>query len=105
MCKGSCMNEVNQTVKARCHEMWNLIKAYTGGKIRFDGLVRGLENGINGMIDFAEAEWLDEVRSIWLQLEIIYALVLDEDRAVTTGEQRMIDKTLQKMAAMLSPYD
>lgn len=56
MCKGPCTNEVNQTVKARCHEMLKLIKAYTGGKIRFDGLVRGLENGINGMIDFAEAE-------------------------------------------------
>jgi hypothetical protein len=57
------------------------------------------------MIDFAEAEWLDEVLTIWFQLEIIYAHVLYEDRALTTGEQRMIDKTLQKMAAMLSPYD
>ena len=99
------MDESNQTVVARCHEMLNLIQAYMGGKTKFDSLVRGLENGINGMIGFAEAEWLNEVRSIWGQLEIIYALVLDDERAVTSVERGMIDDTLQEMAAMLSPYD
>lgn len=99
------MNESNQTVEARSREMVNLIQSYTDGKIKFDGLVRGLENGINGMIGFAEAEWLDEVRSIWGHLEIIYALVLDEDRSVTSMEHGLIDDTLQEMAAVLSPYD
>ena len=99
------MDESNQTVVARCHEMLNLIQAYTGGKTKFDSLARGLENGINGMIGFAEAEWLDEVRSIWGQLEVIYALVLDDERGVTSVERGMIDDTLQEMAAMLSPYD
>jgi len=99
------MNESNQTIEARCREMVNLIQAFTDGKIKFDGLVRGLENGINGMIGFAEAEWLNEVRSIWGQLEIIYALVLDEERSVTSAEHGLIDDTLLEMAAMLSPYD
>jgi hypothetical protein len=58
------------------------------------------------MIGFAEAEWLDEVRSIWGQLEIIYALSLDEDgRAVTSQEQGVIDDSVQELAAMLSPYE
>jgi hypothetical protein len=99
------MNESNQTVEARCREMVNLIQAFTDGEIKFDGLVRGLENGINGMIGFAEAEWLNEVRSIWGQLEFIYALVLDEDRSVTSVEHGLIDDTLQEIVAMLSPYD
>jgi hypothetical protein len=48
---------------------------------------------------------VNDVRSIWGQLEIIYALALDEERAVTSVEGGMIDDTLQEMAAMLSPYD
>ena len=67
------------------------------------GLVRGLENGINGMIGFAEPEWLNEVRSIWGQLEITYALVLDEDRSVTSVEHGLIDDTFRKWPRCFLP--
>ena len=48
ICEGLWMNESARTVEARCHDVLNLIQAYMDGKTKFEGLVRGLENGING---------------------------------------------------------
>lgn len=62
-----------------------------------------VESGIEALFDVAETTWVDELRSAWSGLEIVYALVLDEDRTtVTAAERGDVSETMTQLRSLLA---
>jgi len=66
-------------------------------------LVADVESGIDALFDVADSEWVEQLRSAWSGLEIVYALALDEGRSALTDEERGdVDETIAALRSLLA---
>jgi hypothetical protein len=47
---------------------------------------------------------VEEMHVIWSEMEVPYAISLDEGRALTTDERHSIDEAAEALRVMLSEY-
>jgi hypothetical protein len=68
-------------------------------------LVSDLESTIDALTDVADADWVEELRSMWWRLELINALAMDESRTNLSDEERgEIGAILDELRAALVAY-
>jgi hypothetical protein len=66
-------------------------------------LVADVESGIEALFDVADSAWVEQLRSAWSGLEIVYALALDEGRSTLTDEERGdVDETIAELRSLLA---
>ena len=81
----------------------NVLDAYARGDTGLARLVADVENGIDALFDVADSAWVEQLRSAWSGLEIVYALALDEDRSTLTDEERAdVDATIGELRSLLA---
>jgi hypothetical protein len=79
------------------------LKLYERGEIGLGRLVADVESGVDALLDLAENGWVEELRSAWSGLEIVYAVALDEGRAELTCEERDdVDETIAELRGVLA---
>ena len=61
---------------------------YEAGRSGLARLVRDVESAVDSLAEVADAAWVGELRELWGALEIVYALMLDEDRASLADDDR-----------------
>lgn len=65
-------------------------------------LVRDVESGVEALFDVADNHWVEELRSAWSGLEIVYAMALDEGRTTLDDDERGdIEKTIAELRSLL----
>jgi hypothetical protein len=79
------------------------LDAYEGGEVGLARLVADVERGVEALFDVADHDWVEELRSAWSGLEIVYALALDEGRSTLSDEERGdIDETIAELRSLLA---
>ncbi|MEA2354456.1 MAG: hypothetical protein QOD61_585 [Solirubrobacteraceae bacterium] len=79
------------------------LDAYERGDGGLARLVVDVESGIEALFDVAEREWVEQLRSAWSGLEIVYALALDDGRSALTEEERGdVDETIAELRSLLA---
>lgn len=79
------------------------LSSYKSNEIGLARLVADVESGVEALFGFAESGWVEELRSAWSGLEIVYAVALDEDRAELTDEERGdVDVTIAELYTVLA---
>ena len=79
------------------------LDAYQCGETTLARLVADVESGIEALFDVADSAWVEQLRSAWSGLEIVYALALDEDRSTFTDEERSdVDETIAELRSLLA---
>lgn len=82
------------------------LDGYLAGNIKLPALVDRLETLINALAGFADRAWVEEMHVIWGQMEIPYALTLNEGRSeLNADEQRGVDEAAEALRAMLIEYE
>ncbi|HEX4345397.1 MAG TPA: hypothetical protein VHZ31_07540 [Solirubrobacteraceae bacterium] len=77
--------------------------AYERGDGGLARLVADVESGVEALFDVADREWVEQLRSAWSGLEIVYALALDEGRSAVTEEERGdVDETIAELCSLLA---
>lgn len=81
------------------------LSAYEKGSINLPALVRDLETLVDSLDEFAEEEWVGELRSLWWQLEVVNAVALAEHRHALTEEERLaVRDAIEGLTAMTTHY-
>lgn len=80
------------------------LAAYSDGRVTLAQLVSDVESVIGSLAEVAEAEWVEEVRSLWWQLEFAHAMSLDEQRPLTEEEDSAVNAAVEALSAMLVAY-
>jgi|SRR5205809_6973792 len=97
------MNEsVNQV--HLCNQMREVLDRYGAGQVEVPELVDRLETLLNALASFADHAWVEEMHVIWGEMEVPFAISLDEGRELTTDERRSIDEAAEALRAMLVEY-
>ena len=79
------------------------LDSYERGDAGLARLVADVEGAIEALFDVADSAWVEQLRSAWSGLEIVYALALDEGRSTLTGEERGdVDETIAELRALLA---
>lgn len=63
------------------------LESYQGGLDQLESLVNDLKSIIRSIEEVADPSWTKQLMKQWGQLEILYALLLDEDRFSLTDEE------------------
>ena len=61
---------------------------YEAGRSDLAQLVRDVESVVDSLAEVADPGWVGELRELWGPLEIVYAVMLDEDRTSLTDDER-----------------
>jgi hypothetical protein len=79
------------------------LDAYERGDSSLARLVADVEIGIDALFDVADSTWVEQLRSTWGGLEIVYALALDDGRSALTDDERDdIGETIAALRALLA---
>jgi hypothetical protein len=79
------------------------LDAHERGDASLARLVADIESGIEALFDVADSAWVEQLRSAWSGLEIVYALALDEGRSALTDEERGdIAETIAELRSLLA---
>jgi len=81
------MTQSVDQIRFLCGEMRNLLDAYSAGNVGLPALVDRVETLINALAGYADSAWVEEMRTIWGQMEIPYAVSLDEGRSELTADE------------------
>ena len=82
------------------------IDDYRAGKFSFTNLVVDTETCISAMMGHADQGWVEEWRSLWGQLEIVNAVMINEKRdAQSSEEAAVVAETLDLMHPMTSAFE
>lgn len=99
------MSEVDGMVAELAQGIVVAMDSFNRGDLALERLVWQLESRISAMEGTADREWIEELRSVWWQLEYVNALVLDAGRsALTEQERHSIDEAVSELRAMLAAY-
>ena len=99
------MTQSVDQIRFLCGEMGNLLDAYSAGNVGVSALVDRLETLIKALAGYADSVWVEEMHTIWGQMEIPYAVSLDEGRSqLTSDEQSSVDDAVAALRAMLEEY-
>jgi hypothetical protein len=58
------------------------LEQYEAGALALPALVSEVEATVTALFEVADPRWVDRLRTAWSGLEIIHAVMLDEDRTV-----------------------
>jgi hypothetical protein len=75
-------------VRALVELLERVLADFDAGRSELSRLVRDVESVIDSLVTFADAGWVTELRGLWGELEIVYAVMLDEGRKVLTDDER-----------------
>jgi hypothetical protein len=64
------------------------VDSYEIGDLGLPRLVADVEACIDALLDVAPERWVEELRSAWGRFETVYAIALDEERAVLDADDR-----------------
>jgi hypothetical protein len=64
------------------------LAGYEEGRSNLGRLVRRVESAIDELAHVADADWVAALRRSWGELEIVYALMLNEGRSSLSDEER-----------------
>ena len=79
------------------------LDAYARGDTSLARLVADVENAIDALFDVADSTWVEQLRSAWGGLEIVYALALDAGRSALTDEERAdVGETIAELRSLLA---
>jgi len=99
------MNESVEQVGWLAGQMREVLDEYVAGNVEVPMLVDRLDTLISSLAGFADGAWVEEMRVIWGQMEIPYAVSLDEGRSeLTADERRSVDEAATALRAMLDEY-
>jgi hypothetical protein len=80
-------------------------KAFREGRLTIQGLSEDLRISIAALGQFADENWVEELRTLRNQIEYINALFVDSGRAdLTDEERREVDQTLDELLAELTVH-
>lgn len=66
-------------------------------------LVRDVESGVEALFDVSDNAWVEQLRSAWSGLEIVYAMALDEGRSTLSDEERGdVTETIAELRSLLA---
>ena len=74
------------------------LSRFTGGFLGLERLVGEIKSIIRSLDEVADPSWTGALRKQWGQLEIVYALALDEGRSSLTGAE---EQDVQELAGKL----
>lgn len=75
---------------------------FDAGRSDLSRLVRDVESVVDSLATLAETGWVTELRGLWGELEIVYAVMLDEGRkALTDDERRDVAETVTALRRLL----
>ena len=93
------------SVWSLAEEMRASVTSFEAGTLRLDRLAWELKSRIAVLGDIGDAAWADELKSIWNQLELINAVVLDSGRASPSeNERKEVHEILGELVTALTPY-
>ncbi|ARG60078.1 hypothetical protein PJK45_05030 [Mycobacterium kansasii] len=82
------------------------LNRYSGGFADLERVDRDLKSIIRSLNDVADPSWTSSLLRLWGQLEIIYALALDEERFRLTEEEEVyVRGVIAELVAELQGYE
>ena len=85
--------------------MRDLIAAFEAGRLPVDRLSWELKSRIAALDDLADREWVDELRAIRNQIEVVNAFHIESGRsALTADERRDLEAAIGEMKVALTAY-
>ncbi|VBA45767.1 hypothetical protein LAUMK13_05524 [Mycobacterium innocens] len=82
------------------------LNSYSGGFADLERVDRDLKSIIRSLNDAADPSWTSSLLRLWGQLEIIYALALDEERFRLTEEEEVYARgVIDELIAELQGYE
>lgn len=91
-------NERRQYLKGL---MGKSITRYREGRGDLAALVSDVESLINSLSEVADAEWVEDVRTVWWELEVPYAVSLDEERPPTLQELDAVNNAVRSIELLM----
>jgi|SRR5919109_4914834 hypothetical protein len=99
------MSESRDHVRSLVEGMREMVSSYRAGRLPLNRLVWELKSRISALQGVADTEWVEELRSAWLQLEYVNAFWIESGRTeMTEDEKREVDEGLDELLPMLVEY-
>lgn len=99
------MTESSEQLRALAEGMREAARSYRAGRLPLDRLVWELKSRISALQGVADQEWVEELRSVWWQLETVNAFWIESGRAeLSEDERREVDEALDELLPMLVAY-
>lgn len=90
---------------SKAESIGRLVRAYDTGQTSFAEMVQGIDFTIVSMGVEVDPAWVDEFRTTWGPLEIVFASMLDEGRTtMTDDETSIVRESVDAFLAMTTPY-
>jgi len=78
------------------------LDAYERGDSGLGRLVADVESVLDALGEISHQDWVEELRSTWSGLEIVYAIALDQGRPSLTDEERgNVNDTITELRSLL----
>lgn len=80
-------------------------RSFTAGQLHIDRLAWELRSRIAALREVADEAWVEELKAIWNQLEVINAFFIESGRDQLNAEERKeVDEVLDELRAALVAY-
>jgi hypothetical protein len=85
--------------------MRDVIASFEEGRLPLDRLSWELKSRIAALDEFVDREWVDELRAIRNQVEVVNAFFIESGRSDMTEEERSdVEAAIEEMKAALTAY-
>lgn len=85
--------------------MRDAIISFQASRVPLDRLTRDLKSRIAALRGVADDDWVDELKAMWNQLEVVNAFFIESGRDSLTPEERQeVDDVLGELTATLVRY-
>jgi hypothetical protein len=99
------MTEVPTQIEDLVQGMRDAIDDFEHQRLSIDRLAWELKSRIAALREVADEAWVDELKAIWNQLEVINAFFVESDRkSLTDDERRDAEEVLGELWAALVAY-
>ncbi len=99
------MSEVPAQVAELVDGMRQAIRDFEEGRLSIDRLAWQLKSRIAALRQVTDEAWVDELKAIWNQLELINALFIESKREVLNPDERSAAvEVLNELLAALAIY-
>jgi hypothetical protein len=86
--EGDCVTDSGEQEQFLVGVMEKALVGYEEGRSDLGRLVRRVDSAIDELANVSDADWVAELRRSWGELEIIYALMLNQGRSNLNDEER-----------------
>jgi hypothetical protein len=99
------MSVIHAQVTVLVDGMQEAIRDFEDGRLSIDRLAWQLKSRIAALRQVSDEAWVDELKAIWNQLELINALFIESKREVlSSGEQNDAAEVLNELRAALATF-